>query len=417
VTDQPTPRPPARLAPALALCLNCGLALTSAFIWLHAAARDEFWRADFIAYYTAGAMVLDGEGGRLYDLDAQAACQDRVVPERAGREGLLPYINPPHAALPFALMALLPWKTAFFVWLAVQAGLLAAALRLLLRIARGWGEAGPRLTAAAVLALPPLAMTLTHGQMSLVIVVSLLGFYDALCRGRPAAAAAWLVLGTVKPQAVLLPAAVLAGADRRRELATAAGLFAAWAAATTAVLGWRCWPDFVEMVGNCGRQTGGAGVQPLLMYNLKMALAALLGVGRLPLVNALSWDACLVAAVVVAEVWRGPWRPGTPRFALRFALTVLLGAVVSPHFNGHDGLLLVVPAVLAYDYLRRTGRPAGWLAALLTACPLLFLADSYGPAALRPGGVRPFFLVMAGLTAWAAWALARARPAPRPAAA
>jgi hypothetical protein len=152
------------------------------------------------------------------------------------------------------------------------------------------------------------------------------------------------------------------------------------------------------------------------MYNLKMALAAVLGVGRLPQVNGQATAACLLGVVAVAWAWRGPWEPDSPRFALRFALTVLLGGMLAPHFNGHDGLLLAVPGVLAYDFLRRSGRPAGWLAALLTASPLLLLADGYGPAALRPGGVRPSFLVAAGLAAWAAAALARARPLPRPAA-
>ena len=49
-----------------------------------------------------------------------------------------------------------------------------------------------------------------------------------------------------------------------------------------------------------------------------------------------------------AWLWRGRWDAGSPAFAIRFSLTLVLGLLFSPHLNPHDGLVLVPAAAIAY---------------------------------------------------------------------
>jgi hypothetical protein len=190
----------------------------------------------------------------------------------------------------------------------------------------------------------------------------------------------------------------------------AAGLFAAWAAAATAVLGPRSWADFLALTAFHSRQFDTFGIYPLRGHNLKMLFAALLGPERLPLINLLAGAGLLLASAVAVALGRIYRSADHARRELAFAVTAFLAALAAPHINPHDALLLAVPAVLFYDALHRAGRPTRALAAVLVACPLLFLADSFGMD-WWPSRVRPFFFVVVGLTVWAGRELAHGRPA------
>src|SRR5206468_4176342 len=125
------------------------------------------------------------------------------------------------------------------------------------------------------------------GQLSLGLLLCLTGFYRNLEEDRPWRSAAWLALGTCKPQLVLFPFVILLGLRRWRALAAAVCLLAVWAALTTAVLGWPPWPAFVALTRLNALRFGSFGIDPLEMYNLKGLLTAVLGTGRAALVNAL----------------------------------------------------------------------------------------------------------------------------------
>jgi hypothetical protein len=414
------PAPPAAteqrrpsLAARVVLVLYGGLVACYLVLWLGMAARGSFWRADFVAFYTGWSMVQCGDSARLYDLDAQAAYQDRLVPERAGHEGVLPYLNPPHAALPLAPLARLSRPAAFYTWTLGQLGLLVLLGRQLLRIARDSSAGERAVLLATVLAFPPLFMTFQLGQVSLLSLVCLLGFYASLEEDRPLATAAWLVLGTVKPQLVLVPAVTLLATRRRRALWLAALLFGAWAVAASAVMGWTCWVGFWGMVRHCTEQFGAFGIDPLRMYNLKGLLTAVLGGERAPLINAASTAAFALALAVAFVLWRGNGRCNAPDFRLRVALTSLLGLLANPHFNPADALAFVLPAVTFASYLRRRGGASRAFDVLAVSCPALFLLDSFA-VERWPGGVRPFFLVALGSAAWMACRLAADTPTARP---
>jgi alpha-1,2-mannosyltransferase len=386
-----------------ALVLNAALAGCLLLFWLSLAWRGEFWQADFGVFYTGWSMVLGGEGDRLSDLSAQTEYQHRVVPGRAATDGLLPFNHPPHLAT-VPVLALLPYSAAFYAWALFQAGLLVVMVLLLRRLTRDWGPNTFALLLVTVLAFPPMFMTFQQGQLSLIVLVCLLGFYVSLGEGRPLGTASCLVLGTIKPQLMVVPAFTLLGARRWRELALAAALFATWGLLTMLLLGWSCWPGWLGLLWHSARQFGPNGINPEIMYNLKGALTGLLGAERATLINAFSAAALLLSAAGALWAWSGPAPADKADFALRSAFTLLLGVVGNPHLNPVDALVLVVPAVLFRDYLHRRGLGTRFLDVVLVCAPLAFLVDCYG-VGRWPGGARPFFLLMLALLFWMGRAL------------
>lgn len=97
---------------------------------------------DFLAFYTGGRMVLEGQTHELYDLDAQEALQDALL-ERTGN-GSTAFVNPPPYALAMVPFGALPYLGAVFAWWALSLLLLAAALaavrRAIDREGLGWAS-------------------------------------------------------------------------------------------------------------------------------------------------------------------------------------------------------------------------------------------------------------------------------------
>jgi hypothetical protein len=384
-------------------------------LWLKMAAAGVFWRADFTALYPGWSMVLDGHGARLYDLNLQETYQRRALPDPSLYEGLLPHGWPPHSGLLFAPLALLGRGAAFFVWALFQAGLCVLARQQIRWLTREWEAQTRWLVLFGFLAFPPLFMSFKQGQTAVLSLVCLLGFVRGLKEGRPWPTALWLVLGSIKPHLTLIPAVILLGGRRWRELAIAGGALALWVGLSALVLEWESWWSYPQYLRFSSQQFGSFGIDPLYMYNFKGLCTALLGSDRGELINALSAAALVLNVVAVLWLWRGAWTPESPQFDLRLSLSLLLALVCNPHVHVTDLLLLVPAALLFVEYRRRCALPLTGVGAALTLCPLLLLIDTgIHP---WPGEVRPFILLMLAATAWLAWDLAREKIAPAPVAA
>jgi hypothetical protein len=66
----------------LALTVNFSLARNCAGLWGMMAGRDMMWRADFTIFNTGWAIVRDGRGQSLYDLDVRARSQQQILDGR-----------------------------------------------------------------------------------------------------------------------------------------------------------------------------------------------------------------------------------------------------------------------------------------------------------------------------------------------
>lgn len=373
------PLPPRmhRLLARAALVINTSLGVGYAALWLMLAAQGQFWRADFSAYYAGWSIVRDGQSAHLYDLDVQARYQRQILDEGEFQGGVLPYLNPPYATLPFVPLAWLARPAAFWLWSLGQAVLLAWLLRLLLRIAHGWSTRERWLLLSGVVAFPPLMFTFMLGTFSLLILVCLLRYSCALKHNQERRAALWLVLGTVKPQLMVLPGVVLAGARRWRALAAVLLAGGVLVVLSGLLMGWQSWAGFARLLQTVNNIYGDIGIVPTVMYNIKGTLALLLGNEQGALINQISLVLFGAAAIVALLVWRGAWQPGNARFELHMAFTLVMGLLFLPHLNPHDGLLLVAPATLFYLYLRQRSLPRTGYAAFALGCPLFFLVSEF----------------------------------------
>src|SRR3954471_24346389 len=152
---------------------------------------------DFLAFYTAGHFLRDGQAARMYDLEAVRQFQQQVGEANhleLKKQSFGPFWNPPFYAWIFVPLAGLPFRTALAIWWGVNLFCLAGAMILLCRMlseSGDWRIIG--LVPAILLNSLPFHQALNHGQntfMSLLLLAATASlwmkgkaFWAGLCCG------------------------------------------------------------------------------------------------------------------------------------------------------------------------------------------------------------------------------------------
>jgi len=342
--------------------------------------------SDFTINYSAGVLVRQGHLAAPYDQAKLGAIMRGVAPDGA-IDPRLPFSLPLAAALPYAVLSLLPFEVAFRLYQLLSAALMLIALLLLQRGAPtlpfpSGGGKYIGLAVLGVLAAVPTWGAFTEGQPTAWLLLGATMIVLALRSDTPALAAGAGMLLAVKPQYLPVYLAILFAARRWRSLGAAATGGAIILLSPLA---------------------GGAGGLSAMVHNALSANQAVairlneswigvIGAALPPRVATLVAIA-LYLAVLMALCWLA-WRrpPSVIGFA---ALAGALAVLASPHALPHDLLILVVPAWLAI-VLYRQGALPNPLPALL-AIDLAVLIDLRGiDIPLGP-------IVMTAVVAWYGW--------------
>jgi hypothetical protein len=351
-------------------------------------AGDHLWEGDFTMYYTGFTIIAEGETSGLYDPLLQQQTQQRILDRsvergrsenrRAYRDGWLPYNYPPHTALLGFWLSELPLDAVLLGWFVIQLLLVGVLIWQLFDMSRHWRPQERLFLITAVGAYLPLLRTLQYGQLSIVVLVVLIACYRSVQHRRDARAGAYWLLGTVKPQLVLMPGIGLLLTRRWRAVTVMFAVGMAWFLATSLWLGFDVWIGFLQMLVRVVGYEGRFGFRPDEMVNFRGLLSSILGHGNAELVNTLSGIFLLAAMLATGLLW---WwfvvRAGASN-SLAFALSILIGICFSPHLYIQDTLLCILPAVLLYEHLRKDQpKAAAWLGRLCTLSLFAFVIDVF----------------------------------------
>ena len=347
--------------------------------------------SDFTINYSAGVLLRQGHLAAPYDQAELGAMMRRVAPDGA-IDPRLPFSLPLAAALPYAVLSLLPFEVAFRLCQLLSAALLLVAVLLLMRAAptlpspaRGGGKY-LGLAVLGVLAAVPTWGAFTEGQPTAWLLLGAAMMVLALRSDSPGLAAGAGMLLAVKPQYLPVYLTILFAARRWRSLGAAATGGAIVLLSPLA---------------------GGAGGLSAMVHNALSANQAVairlneswIGVigAALPTRAATMVAIALYLAVLLALCWLA-WRrlPSLIAFA---TLAGALAVLASPHSLPHDLLILAVPVWLAIVLYRQGALPNPMPA--LLAIDLAVLID------LRGTDVPLGPIVMTAVVAWYGWQFRR----------
>lgn len=352
------------------LCINIGLSIGYAVVWF------SMWsvlylNSDFTAFYTGLVMVRDGLGNSLFDFDLQAFIQQNILEDKSFKDGLLPFVWSPHLIPVFIPLAWLPLKNAFLVFSSLQLIALIIAAIFIKKILHDFSLEIKLLFITLLTALFSTCATLVLGNHSLFILLSVLGFYYTMKKGNDFSAGAWLALGTIKPQLILMPVIMLMIGKNWRALS---GFFLTvfpFMLISVYMLGWKIWLEYFNLLDEISGYMDFMGFYPSAMYNLKAVLYSVLGSQYDSEILFVSSLGLFFAMAVTSFLWYNKFNIRSADFELRFALTILIGLFFSPHLYGHDFVLFFVPLILLVIYAGNN-RASLSLIKLFSFFPVLF---------------------------------------------
>jgi hypothetical protein len=314
------------------------------FVWTRS------YSVDFVSFWAAGRMLLEGAGPAIYDVEAHRAVEESAV----GTVKLLPFPYPPPFGLMVAPFGAPPYGIAFALWVATTAALYLLAA----------GRWMPRLLA---LAQPSVLVNGFIGQAGFLTSALFMGGLGLIGR-RPMLGGALLGMLAIKPQlAVLLPLALAAG-RHWRAFAGAALSSTVLVIAALPVVGLDGYAAFLKLASTFAGYVA-AGRWP---WDELASVYALLSYFAVPRAIAIGVH-LLIAVGAAALVWRA-WRNDHAGKVATLAAATLL---IPPYLMTYDGVILALPiSFLLIDGRNSRSAIAVWLLSLFPVGAVFGLYDA-----------------------------------------
>ncbi len=319
--------------------------------------RGKPFGYDFMAYWSAARLVLEGRPEAVYDEGLISAVQHAAVPAASGI--VFPWHYPPIFLLPVTPLGLLPYAAALAVFVILMAAAWALLARAVLPDRRAWVVAA---------ATPAALINLLDGQNA-CLTAALAGFALLWLERRPAVAGVLIGLLAIKPHlAALFPVALLATGHWRSIIAAAVTVLAL-AAASLLAFGWETWAVFLHHLP-VSQAMATAGAVPWGTMPSPYVFALALGVP--PAAAGLLQAA--VALFAAGCVWRA-WRDPAAAFEAKAATLAAGSLLVSPYLFYYD----LTWAALAVGWLAMLGLRTGFARGERGICLFAWLAPAVMP--------------------------------------
>jgi len=385
----------------LLFCINVGIVIIYFINWL-GILESRYWQADFTAFYTGLIIVRDNLGTSLFNFDLQSALQQNILEGKSFKDGLLPFVWPPHSFPVFIPLAWLSLKNAFLVFSFLQFIALIIIAYFTKKILQDYILEVIILSIVLLTSLFPIYYTFILGNHSLFILLSISGCYYSLKKGKDFYAGAWLALGTIKPQLILMPVVMLIVGKKWKAMGGFVLTVLPFMIMSTYMLGWKVWLEYLSVLREAAQYSNFMGFYPSAMYNLKGTLYSSIGSHRWDLIILMSTIGLLFGLIFTLLLWYKKFDTQSSDFELRFALTVLLGLFFSPHLYGHDFVLVFAALLFLIVY---AGNNSGSLSLvkLFSVFPLLFFATEI--VFKINVGIRFPTLMMIIMMVWISWKL------------
>jgi hypothetical protein len=328
-------------------------------------------RDDFYAFYSAGRLVREGMGARVYTLEGMRAAEYETSGGRLGPGFTMPFFNPPYALLLLTPLAGLPLGTAGPIWLMLTLLLFCAGLAAVLSsYRRAIGAAAAVVGILAMVTSWPFAATVILGQFSFLIGLGGCLLFVSLRRPHSAYPILGLLLLSLKPQLLFLPIIFLLVQRRYRVLAGAVAVAAVLTFAAMALTGPHIFMDWLRLTSRAAGWDNEYTISSFHQFGWVGLLGGLLGPGHVVLRRSLvtALDAATIVGVGLL-LWHGRERGRSATGLL--ALAIVGALIASANLNPQELVLLIPVLLVLYqspEFKRGSvlvAGVAGWLATYL----------------------------------------------------
>lgn len=345
---------------------------------VHICARSagSLVNCDFNAMYAAGLTVRAGHGLELYDLQKQAALQQKLF----HRGDFLVEDHPPFEALLLAPLTKLSFVQAYELWGAINIALWMLFAYLIRPYA-------PATTKNALRYLPfcflfyPSWVVMFQGQTSFLVLVMYTLAFLCLKRGRDLWAGVFLGLGLIKFTIVLPFALICLLRGKWRMMAGFAVTALLLGVISIATVGFAGVLAYLHLLFDIARHSANpayATVRPWTMPTIQGLLGALVRshVPSMWINTAVALVSGLLLLLTARRWWRVDRSGSGAEQNLMFAAALSVSLVTSPHLYTHDLALMLLAVLLVVGSPQWEERSA-WQGILTVSIVVLYLPPVY----------------------------------------
>ena len=309
--------------------------------------------ADFGTLWTSGALVRDHHAVLAYDWDAVRQAMIALTGnDHFGRFG---FHYPPPFLFVVVLLAQIPYRLSFVLWVIASTIPYAGVVRALVGRPIGW---------ALAMAFPALFFNSIIGQNGCV-TAALIGATLLFLPTRPVLSGICLGLLTYKPQYGLLFPLVLVATAQWRAVASAAVTTAALGVASWLAFGTETWLAFLQQVPVASQAFLSNGEANFGKMQSLLALVRYAGGGE-NLAWVVHWSFAATIAVALVVLWRS-----SVRYEVKAAALALGAVLATPYVFMYDLVVLAIPVALIVRLGLETGFRKNEVYALAAAGGLL----------------------------------------------
>jgi arabinofuranan 3-O-arabinosyltransferase len=309
--------------------------------------------ADFGTLWTTGALVRDHQPALAYDWEAVRQAMTALTGnDHLGRFG---FHYPPPFLFVVALLAQLPYRLSFVLWVVGSTIQYAAVVRVIVGRPAGW---------VVALAFPALFFNSIIGQNG-CLTAALIGAALLFLPARPVLAGICLGLLTYKPQYGLLFPLVLAATGQWRVIASAAVTTIVLFAVSWLAFGTETWLTFLQQAPVASQAFLSNGEASFGKIQSILALVRYAGGGE-QFAWIAHWSLAAAIAAALVMLWRSQ-----ARHEIKAAALALGAVLATPYVFMYDLVVLAIPAAFIVRLALETGFRKGEIYALIISGGLL----------------------------------------------
>jgi len=307
--------------------------------------------SDFIAFFTAAKMVTNGVAGQLYNLDMQAAFQQKII--HPYRHELLPYFHPPFQTIVWLPLTIMPVKWAYWVWVIISLGIIIVSLIALNSYFRPKLREDRLIMWLACFSFLPVVAAFFLGQDSAISLLIFTLAFLYIKKGKEGKAGAILALNLFKPHLVSPISIILLFKQRWKALGCFFSVALFLILLSLFMVGWQGAIDYIKLISKVVRWENQYGVSPRGMHNLRAFFYFIFGSSQKEILIYSLVFTTIAFLLLLFLIWRDKWRPSLHLFDLKFSLLIMVTLLISPHLNTHDLTLWIIPGILVASYLNQ----------------------------------------------------------------
>ncbi len=344
---------------------------------LVSASAGMVYVSDFLRFYTAGQIVLHGQGLHAYDPQLQKSVMDELIaPLRVSQVIYVMFV--PFVFVLSLPLAMMPLQTAYLVWIALSSFFIFASAYLMHKFCPRFSRLSQTMTIfLGLFATMANLVCIENGQIGAFSLLMTTGFTVAFLRSKEKQSflmdlvgGACLALSSVKPHyAIFLALPALARARWRLLIFAALSEVVLLTIAAQAI-GWSNVLNYPHIVIEADANTSFGAAVPTHMVCIRGILSFFMADA---ISLKISMFIMLSAAAALLWIWR---KASTAPDRLLYALTLVTMLVLSPHTNLYDCLALglaaylVLPSTNLSKLFALRFMPLKWLAVLFALYPI-----------------------------------------------